>query len=81
MLTDDKCFTNKSYTKDWREAYLWYARISKKNTSYDGASLRSPIVEKGVMLGVLPDSDDGTWAGSEKAHTMPRRSSNKWYAF
>jgi len=31
-----------------------------KSTSYDGASLRSPILEKGVMLGVLPDSDDGT---------------------
>jgi hypothetical protein len=25
-----------------------------KSTSYDGASLRSPILEKGVMLGVLP---------------------------
>ena len=26
--------------------------MCRKSTSYDGASLRSPILEKGVMLGV-----------------------------
>jgi hypothetical protein len=34
-----------------------------------------------TLLGVLPDSNDGTWTWSIKAHTMPRHASNQRYAF
>ena len=33
---------------------LFFSVLSGYSTCYDGAPLRSPALEKGVMLGVLP---------------------------
>jgi len=47
--------------KTIKRCILVIYRNKKKSTFYNGASLRSPILEKGVTLGVSPDRDIGTW--------------------